>query len=256
MNLNADGGCNVAAVTAFESMRRTKMKSAKMVLGVCLAIAAGSVHAVSAGAVTQLSGTLAVQRADGSIKLLSQKSEVAPGDTLTTERDSYAQVKLSDGGLVTMKPNSRVKLDDYFFSDRQPEKDSLTYNLLKGGLRFVTGLIGKRGNRDAYKLTTATATVGIRGTAGGADDCTDLLKPCRNPETNQELPAGVYVNVTEGEIVVFNSAGSKNFTAGTFGLIALNQAPISVPVINAVPPFVPPPAFQGGRPAAQECQVR
>ena len=251
-----EGGWSGAAVPAFGSMRRTKMKSARVVLGVCLAIAAASVDAATAGAVSQLSGTLAVKRADGSIKLLSQKSEVAPGDTLTTEKDSYAQVKLSDGGLVTMKPNTRVKLDDYFFSDQQPEKDSLTYNLLKGGLRFVTGLIGKRGNRDAYKLTTATATVGIRGTAGGADDCTDLLNPCRNPENNQDLPAGVYVNVTEGEIVVANSAGSRNFTAGTFGLIALNQAPILIPVTAAVPPFVPPPSFQGGRPGAQECQVR
>jgi hypothetical protein len=232
------------------------MKLARAVVGVWLAMAAGGACAATAGAVTQLSGTLAVQRADGSIRLLSQKSEVSPGDTLTTEKDSYAQVKLSDGGLVTMKPNTRVKLDDYFFSDNEPAKDNLAYNLLKGGLRFVTGLIGKRGNRDAYKLSTATATVGIRGTAGGADDCTDLLNPCKNPENSQPLPPGVYVNVTEGEIVVSNSAGSKNFTAGTFGLIALNQAPISVPVNAAIPPFVPPPAFQGGRPGAQECQVR
>lgn len=232
------------------------MKSAAAILGACLAIAAGGAGAATAGAVTQLSGTLAAQRADGTIKILSQKSEVAPGDTLTTEKDSYAQVKLSDGGLVTMKPNSRVKLDNYFYNDLQPEKDSLTYNLLKGGLRFVTGLIGKRGNRDAYRLNTATATVGIRGTAGGADDCTDLLNPCKNPEDNQVLPPGVYVNVTEGEIVVSNSAGSKNFAAGTFGLIALNQPPISVPVSSALPPFVPPPSFQGGRPGAQECQVR
>ena len=232
------------------------MKSTTAILGMCLALAAGGAEAATAGAVTQLSGTLAAQRADGSMKLLAQKSEVSPGDTLTTEKDSYAQVKLSDGGLVTLKPNSRVKLDNYFYSEMQPDKDNMAYNLLKGGLRFVTGLIGKRGNRDAYKLNTATATVGIRGTAGGADDCTDLLNPCKSPENNQTLPAGVYVNVTEGEIVVSNSAGSKNFTAGTFGLIALNQAPISVPVTAAVPPFVPPPAFQGGRPGAQECQVR
>ena len=236
------------------------MKFEKIVMDACLAGAMALACAqafAAAGAVTQLSGTLAVQSADGRIKLLSQKSEVATGDTLTTEKDSFAQVKLSDGGLVTLKPNTRVKVDDYFFSDQQPDKDNMAYSLLKGGLRFVTGLIGKRGNKDAYKLGTATATIGIRGTAGGADDCTDEKNPCTNPETKQSLPSGVYVNVTEGEIVVSNSAGSEVFGPGKFGLIALNKPPISIPENAAIPPFTPPSSFQGGTGGSgQECQVR
>jgi hypothetical protein len=218
---------------------------------------ATAVFAAAAGAITQLSGTLAVQRADGSIKLLSQKSEVGQGDTLTTQSDSYAQVKLSDGGLVTLKPNTRVKLDGYSYDQEQPDKDSMAYSLLKGGLRFVSGLIGKRGNKDAYKLQTATATIGIRGTAGGADDCLDPQNPCVNPDSKITLPPGVYVNVTEGEIVVTNSSGaaSLNLTAGQFGLIGLNQSPISIPPNVAVPPFLAPPGF-GGNAGSQECVVR
>jgi hypothetical protein len=229
-----------------------------VVLGVSVALAAalGASPAFAANTVTQLSGTLAVQRADGSIRLLSQKSEVSQGDTLTTQTDSYAQVKMSDGGLVTLKPNTRVKLDDYFYNENQPDKDSMAYSLLKGGLRFVSGLIGKRGNPGAYKLGTATATIGIRGTAGGADDCTDEKTPCVNPDSKQTLPPGVYVNVTEGEIVVTNSQGSENFGAGQFGLIALNKRAISIPENSAVPPFVAPPQFGGPGSGTQECVVR
>jgi hypothetical protein len=235
------------------------MKLAKIlvVMSVAFGAAIGAAPVfAAAGSITQLSGTLAVQRADGSIRLLSQKSDVSPGDTLTTQTDSYAQVKLSDGGLVTLKPNTKMKLDNYSYNEQQPDQDNMAYSLLKGGLRFVSGLIGKRGNKDAYKLTTATATIGIRGTAGGADDCTDEKNPCVNLESKQTLPGGVYVNVTEGEIVVANSSGTVNFTAGQFGLIGLNQSPISIPPNAAVPPFIAPAAFGGGSSANQECVVR
>ena len=236
-----------------------KLKSVLINASIVSAMAFGcaSVFAASPGTVTQLSGTLAVQRADGSIKLLSQKSDVAAGDMLTTQKDSYAQVRLSDGGLVTLKPNTQVKIAEYLFDEQEPEKDNMVFSLFKGGLRAVTGLIGKRGNKDAYKLGTATATIGIRGTAFGADDCTDEKNPCTNPETRQSLPAGVYVNVTEGEVIVSNSAGSEVFGAGKFSLIALNKSPISIPPNAAIPPFVAPSQFTGGTAGAtQECQVR
>jgi hypothetical protein len=235
------------------------MKLAKILLATCLMLGAvlGAAEAfAAAGTITQLSGTLAVQRADGSIRLLSQKSDVGQGDTLTTQSDSFAQVKFADGGIVTMKPNTRVKLDNFNYDEQQPDKDNMAYSLLKGGLRFVSGLIGKRGNKDAYKLQTATATIGIRGTAGGADDCLDPLNPCVNPDSKVTLPAGVYVNVTEGEIAVTNGSGTVNLTEGQFGLIGLNKPPISIPPNVAVPPFALPPGFGGAGATNQECVVR
>jgi hypothetical protein len=235
------------------------MKLAKTLVatGVVLGVMLGTVDAYAApGTVTQLSGTLAVQRADGSIRLLSQKSDVGQGDTLTTQSDSFAQVKFADGGLVTMKPNTRLKLDNFNYDEQQPDKDSMAYSLLKGGLRFVSGLIGKRGNKDAYRLQTATATIGIRGTAGGADDCLDPEHPCVNPDSQITLPQGVYVNVTEGEIIVANSNGEVNLTAGQFGLIGINKPPISIPPNVAVPPFALPPGFGGAGTTNQECVVR
>jgi hypothetical protein len=236
------------------------MKLAKILVATGLLLGtilgAADASAASAGTITQLSGTLAVQRSDGSIRLLSQKSDVGQGDTLTTQSDSYAQVKFADGGLVTMKPNTRMKLDNFNYDSEQPDKDNIAYSLLKGGLRFVSGLIGKRGNKDAYKLQTATATIGIRGTAGGADDCLDPQNPCVNPDSKLTLPAGVYVNVTEGEIAVTNSSGTVNLTEGQFGLIGLNQPPISIPPNVAVPPFALPPGFGGAGATNQECVVR
>lgn len=181
---------------------------------VAAGLAGMAAQAFAAGAVSQLSGTLSVRKADGSVRILSQKSEIQDGDTLNTQRDSYAQIKFPDGGQVTMKPNSTVKIERFAYTQDQPQNDSFLFGLVKGGLRAVTGLVGKRGNPDAYKLNTATATIGIRGTTYGADDCTT-----QNNNNCKELQEAVYVSVSDGEIIASNNAGSVSFLAGQFGAI-------------------------------------
>jgi hypothetical protein len=149
------------------------------------ALAGTAAFAQGAGTVTHLSGTLSVQRADGSVRILSQKSEVNPGDTLTTQRDSYAQVNFTDGSSMTMRPNTQLKVEQYNFVQDKPQEDSSFLRLVKGGLRTVTGLVGKRGNLDAYKIGTNTATIGIRGSSG------DTLLVERGEQRGGEVtPAG------------------------------------------------------------------
>ena len=192
------------------------LKSKCLVL-VALALMSGTAWA-NTGTVTQLSGTLSVLKADGSVRILSQKSEVISGDTVNTQKDSFAQIKFSDGGSITLKPNTSVKIQQFRFKQEEPEKDSFVFGLVKGGLRAVTGLVGKRGDQDAYSLGTATATIGIRGTSYGADDC--YTTPCPKPNSSDNLEPSVYVSVTDGEIIATNNAGSQSFLAGQFGAIS------------------------------------
>lgn len=214
------------------------------------------------GTVTQLSGTLSVVKADGSVRILSQKSEVVGGDTVNTQKDSYAQIKFTDGGTITLKPNSSMKIQQFRFKQEEPDKDSFVFGLVKGGLRAVTGLVGKRGDQDAYSMGTATATIGIRGTSYGADDC--LTTPCPKPGASDNLEPAVYVSVTDGEIIATNNAGSQSFLAGQFGAISDRN---SRPRFLSTDPglqFTPPATFiqsimtgtavSSGK--SQECVVR
>lgn len=183
--------------------------------GVMLVAAAGGAYGNS-GNVSQLSGTLSVKKPDGSVRILSQKSEIQSGDTINTQKDSYAQIKFADGGQITLKPNTSVRIERFNFVESEPKKDSFLYSLVKGGLRAVSGLVGKRGDPDAYQMSTETATIGIRGTSFGADDCTGPAAtdgPCKG------LEPAVYVSVTDGEIVATNGAGAVSFMAGQFGMI-------------------------------------
>ena len=90
-------------------MRSRLQLMAFMVSGLLLAGSGGAVYGNS-GTVSQLSGTLSVRKPDGSVRILSQKSEIQSGDTLNTQRDSYAQIKFSDGAQITLKPNTSVKI--------------------------------------------------------------------------------------------------------------------------------------------------
>lgn len=109
------------------------------VAGVALAVTATGAWAAGAGMITHLSGTMSVQRPDGSVRILAQKSEVQPGDVLTTQQDSYAQINFTDGSAATMRPNSTMKLETYSFNQDAPQSDGMFLRLLKGGLRTVTG---------------------------------------------------------------------------------------------------------------------
>ena len=188
-----------------------------------LAAISGSVFAAGAGQIQHLSGTLSVQRADGSVRILSQKSEVNPGEVLTTQRDSYAQINFSDGSSMTMRPNTQMKLESYQFIQDKPQEDSAFFRLIKGGLRTVTGLVGKRGNQDAYRIGTTTATIGIRGSAGETLDCTqgcDGVVP-----GGDKAEKAVYHNTLTGSYIMTSQDGTVVIGEGQFALHRKGQAP-------------------------------
>ena len=191
------------------------------ITGVALALVAAGAWAAGAGVVTHLSGTMSVQRPDGSVRILSQKSEVQPGDVLTTQKDSYAQINFTDGSAATMRPNTTMKLEAYSFSQEAPQTDGMFMKLLKGGLRTVTGLIGKRGNQDAYKIGTSTATIGIRGSSGDTVEC-PTAGSCGN------LEPGSYHTTYTGSYIMQNEAGSQIIGEGQFGFA---QEPGKPPVL-------------------------
>lgn len=98
---------------------------------------------------------------------------VQAGDVISTQPNSSARLKFTDGGELTVSSGSQLKIDAYRFNTAAPREDNLVMSLLQGGLRSITGLISRRGDRDAYRLQTATATIGIRGTDYIARLCGD-----------------------------------------------------------------------------------
>jgi hypothetical protein len=173
--------------------------------------------------------------------MLAVKSEVREGDTLLTEKDTFARIKFVDGGEVVLRPETVFKVDAYAYRPvAEPEhKDNILFSLVKGGLRSVTGLLGKR-NPDAFKMNTATATIGIRGTHFGALLCNN---DCANiPTVSGHAPEnGLYTDTASGKTVISNAAGSIEVPAGSFSYTAShNTPPKLVPPAQGIQVTMPP----------------
>ena len=194
------------------------MRTVRFLIAVLLLMVATLVQAAEvAGKVGYMSGTLVAQRTDGTIRVLVPKSEVFAGDTLVTAKDSYAQVRMNDGALMTLRPHSNLKIESYRFSKEEPQSDNAVLRFLKGGFRTLSGLIGKRGDPDAYKLRAAATTIGIRGTdftsrLCATKDCQDnedaSAKQAAKPQVVQPLMIG-RVMLTEGELSARDAGGKE-----------------------------------------------
>lgn len=223
-------------------IRRKNRLSAVLVLEFLLALSLSffALPAIAdpAGTVTHLAGTLTVKRTDGTTKLLATKSEITEGDELTTQEDTYARVKFADGGEIVLRPNTQLKVANYAYAEDKPQSDNMVLSLIRGGLRAVTGLLGKR-NRDRFKLETTTATIGIRGTHFGALLCSN---DCGGVATTsgQAPPNGLHLDVAAGAIIVTNGAGSHQFNVGQFGFVGSStMPPIIVPPQNGIQVTMP-----------------
>ena len=253
-------------------MPQKKCIVTKVLLWLALMCAAAPAWAgLVAGTVMQLSGPLMVKKADGKVRLLAIKSEVEQGDTLLTEKQTYALIKLIDNSEITLKPNSSFVIEQFSYTAEQPEDDHAIFSLLKGGLRSVTGLLGKR-NKERFEMKTPAATIGIRGTTFIATVIPpgSLSLPAPGPgpvPASQPRVPGLYVQVLDGLIHVTNPAGAQNFSAGQFGFTPnFRQPPVPLPVNPGIP-FTPPPVFSssspgpssaagGSKPATVDCVVR
>jgi hypothetical protein len=129
-----------------------------------LLLAGGAAWAAQVvGVVAHLSGPLLDRKADGSVKVLAAKSEVENGDTLVSEKNTYAQIRFVDNSEITLKPGTTFRIENFSYEAGKPDADSAAFSLVKGGLRSITGLLGKR-NKEKFSLKTPAATIGIRGT--------------------------------------------------------------------------------------------
>ena len=80
-------------------------------------------------------------------------------ETVHTGLDSAARLVMADSTNLSLGPNATLKLDRTVFNDEHSYRE-IAIRLTSGAFRFVTG----HSEKTAYKITTAVATIGVRGT--------------------------------------------------------------------------------------------
>ncbi len=131
---------------------------------VCIGAAILSAAFLEPGMAATPSGTaIAVVQAAhisgaGGDKILAPEAPVYSGDRISTDAVGTAQIRFRDDTKLVVGPNSSLVIDAFVFSGNTGSNISL--NAVKGAFRFLTG----KSPKNAYKITTPTATIGVRGT--------------------------------------------------------------------------------------------
>lgn len=192
-----------------------------LVVGIAAFAMSGPSFAQAAqGYVQEVSGNVTGQVGSGQPARVGQGQTLVNNATVTTGPQSYAVLKFEDGTAVLLKENTSFQVQSYAYNPKAPETANAIFNLVRGGLRMITGLVTSR-NRDALKVGTPLATIGIRGT-----------------EFTAELVNPLYLHVVNGAITATNAAGSVAFSAGQAGVVASSTTLGSLIPIGQVPPGV------------------
>lgn len=191
-------------------------------IATCL-LAPWSVSAASkhAGKVVYAFGDVQATGNDGKARALSRGDRFGPGDTIQT-RNGRTQLRFTDGGFAALQPNTQYKVEDYNFEGRADGNERSFMNLVRGSVRLVTGLIG-RANKNNFRLRTAVATIGIRGTAGRVSHCDGGNCGANGPGTSLsgyggtwDLQSGSYSGPVEPGQATFCN-GASCFDIPNFG---------------------------------------
>jgi len=169
----------------------------------------------------------------GTFRDLMRNSKIFKGDTIKTEAHAYTQLRMKDGALLSLRPNTELVITDYNFDGKEDGSERSFMELVRGGFRTITGYIGHKNKRN-YRVKTAVATIGIRGTHYGLMVCID--GSCNNEA--ESLEDGVYGGVVDGSINVSNDSGEYIFNNDQYFHVASATS-------AAVEQLVPPPVFHG-----------
>lgn len=99
----------------------------------------------------------------GQRRRLVDGGSVYPGDVVETARGAQAVLAFRDDTRITLGSQTRFRLDNFVYDNSNAGEGRFLASILRGSVRALTGLIAKANNRNVG-FSTATATIGIRGT--------------------------------------------------------------------------------------------
>lgn len=208
-----------------------------MRLPVVLVLLTGLLQTPIAAVAQEVAGRILIAVGDVTVLRGAQRipaqtgAQIRTGDSVQLGAQSNAQLRFTDDSVVALRPETTFRITEYAFQDREPAIQRAFFNLVRGGMRTVTGAIG-RVQRSNYGVVTPTLSLGIRGTNYTLVECDNN---CRNPDGSL-APNGGYGAVTDGRIGITNETGEREFGADQYFYVAsATTAPIQ---LIAPPSFV------------------
>jgi hypothetical protein len=130
-------------------------------------VGAGVARAQSAGLavgeVTLHIGQAVVVSSSQASEVVRRGTLIRPGDRIETAEGGHVHIRFIDGALVSVRPTSRLVVEDYQYNPQQVEQSLVRFRLDKGVTRAISGAAAE-GAKDRFRLNTPLVAIGVRGT--------------------------------------------------------------------------------------------
>lgn len=218
-------------------------------LATCLALLSTEAYAGIAGHVQFVNGQVQITNAAGQTRALQKGDPVHESDTVITAKGASVQIKMRDGGFMAIRPDSQLKFDSFVFSGVEDGNERSFFSLIRGGIRAITGLIGKQ-HKDNYRIATTASTIGIRGTDH------ETIVVVKGSALAAVVPVGTYNKVNTGETIMTTKKGAINILPNQMGFAAAaDQMPQLQPINLNLFTVAPSPALQSKGAGVRESAV-
>ena len=228
----------------------------KLAVLVCLTVwSACALAADIAGSVSFVIGDASVIGDDGKPRNVARGDNINAGQTLQTGSTGHIHLRMVDGAFVSIRPQSRLRIEDYKYDAANPANNRIKFVLEKGVARSITGRAGEA-SKENYRLNTPLAAIGIRGTdfvVQAADNVTRVTV-----QSGAVVMAPLAADCLAGALGPCKSAASRVLTAAMrdayLELRNRNEAPLLVPAEKALesPNLLAPPRPEEPRPVADK----
>jgi FecR protein len=156
------------------------------------------------GQVATLQGNATVTRGNpGKVAALRINDPIFEHDALMTGPDAALGITFDDQTTFSLSANTRIVVDAFVYQ-KGGAGNAATFNVAVGTAAFVASLVAKTGD---MKITTPSATLGIRGTTGVVEVPTGGTGAGGAAEPRIKLYADANGHV--GQIEVFNRQGGR-----------------------------------------------
>ncbi|MEM7565158.1 MAG: FecR domain-containing protein [Pseudomonadota bacterium] len=190
---------------------------ALIALTFCVFLSTTGIAADDVGAVKFARGDVSIKSTAGKTRTAAKNEKIKQNELVITGATSLAVIQLNDDSRITLRPNSEFRVNVLETGKGGSGAGNAVLNLLRGGLRLATGLIGKV-NPLGYRLSTPVATIGIRGTEFNtrlcAADCAAEEKQLSGADAAGKVKEGLYVKVDDGRVLMQNFAAGEPLLLG------------------------------------------
>lgn len=183
-----------------------------------------------AGTVSFVIGEANVKADKGASHAVSKGDKILAGEVIETGANGHVHLKMIDGAFVSIRPQSRFRIEEYHYDSVDPKKSRIKFVLDQGTARSITGKAGEA-SKESYRLNTPLAAIGIRGT--------DFVVQTQKEVTRVLVQSGAIVMTPLGEECLSTTLGPCNTPTARVLTAAMRNAYLELTNRKEPPTLIP-----------------